>query len=115
MREPVWNNEWLCLVLARARHDLEGLHGADRVAEPVIVVFDVDLAAWHVIQSWLELRVLRLLHDIEQSIELVSSHLWSFVLLVRGLRVWVVQVDGDDLLRDRVFESTCSLICLPPC
>ena len=28
--------------------------------------------------------------------------------------MWVVQVDGDDLLRDRVFESTCSLICLPP-
>lgn len=29
--------------------------------------------------------------------------------------MWVVQVDGDDLLRNRVFESTCSLICLPPC
>ena len=115
MREPVWNNEWLCLVLAWAWYDLERLHGPDRIAEPVIVVFDVDLAAWHVIQSRLELRVLRLLYDIEQSIELVGSHLWSLVLLVGGLRVWIVQVDGDDLLRNRVFESTCSLICLPPC
>jgi len=112
--EPVGNDKRLRLVFAGARHDLEGLHGADWVSESVIVVLNIDSTTWHIIHARLKFSILRLLHYIKQSVHLVSCHLWLFVFVGFGLSVGVVEVDGDDLLRDWVLESTCAFICLPP-
>ena len=90
LREAVTENERLGFVLARAWNDLERLHRADWVTEPIVVVFDVDLATWNDIHSWLELLVLRLFNNIKQSVHLVSCHLWLLVLVRFGLSVRVV-------------------------
>lgn len=102
--ETVRDNHRLGVVLAGTWHDFQWLHWPDRVSESVVVVFDVDLAAWHHVEPWLKLLVLWLLRHVKESVDLVSAHFWHLVLVGLGLGVWVIQVHGNDLLRDWVSE-----------
>lgn len=110
LREAIWDEQRLCFVLARSWHDLEGFHRADRVSEPIVVVFDIDTAASHHIQPRLELLILRLLCNVEKSVDLVGAHLWPLIFFGIGLGMRVVQIDWHNLLRNWVFEGTRSFI-----
>ena len=108
--EAVRDNERLLVVLAGSGYNLERLHRADRITEPIVVIFHIDLAALDKVHTRFELFVLGLFHDIEEAVDFVRGHLWHLVLVRVGLCVRVVQIDRDDFLGDRVLESTCSLV-----
>ena len=110
LREAVRNNERLLVVLAWAGYNLEWLHRADRITEPIVVIFHIDLAAWYIVHARFELFVLGLFHDIEEAVDFVGGHLWLLVLVGVWLCVRVVQIDRHNFLGDWVLESTCSLI-----
>ena len=110
LREAVRDNERLLVVLAGTRYNLQWLHRADRITEPIVVIFNIDLAAWYIVHARFELFVLGLFHDIEEAVDFVGGHLWLLVLVGVRLCVRVVQIDRDNFLGDRVLESTCSLV-----